>query len=75
MAKICIDPGHCKKQNRSPGIPEYYESEMVWKLSNLKKNYLLEMGNTVIMTRTDPNRTAMTFRKNLRKESDRSSRQ
>ena len=56
MAKICIDPGHCKKQNRSPGIPEYYESEMVWKLSNLKKNYLLEMGNTVIMTRTDPNK-------------------
>jgi N-acetylmuramoyl-L-alanine amidase len=56
MARICIDPGHCKEQNRSPGIPEYYESEMVWKLANMKKNYLMEMGHTVIMTRTDPNK-------------------
>ena len=40
MAKICIDPGHYGKQNRSPGIPEYYESEMVWKLANLQKKYL-----------------------------------
>lgn len=56
MAKICIDPGHFGKRNQSPGIPEYYESEMVWKLSNKKKLYLLEMGHTVIMTRSDPNK-------------------
>ena len=54
MAKICIDPGHYGKYNRSPGVPEYYESEMVWKLSQMQKRYLEEMGHTVILTRTDP---------------------
>lgn len=56
MAKICIDPGHYGKYNRSPGIPEYYESEMVWKLAQLQKKYLEQMGDTVILTRTDPNK-------------------
>ena len=56
MAKICIDPGHYGKYNRSPGVPEYYESEMVWKLSQLQKKYLEQMGHTVILTRTDPNK-------------------
>lgn len=56
MAKICIDPGHYGKYNRSPGVPEYYESEMVWKLSQLQKKYLEQMGHTVVMTRTDPNK-------------------
>ena len=54
MAKICIDPGHYGKCNRSPGVPEYYESEMVWTLSYLQKAYLEQMGHTVIMTRSDP---------------------
>lgn len=56
MAKICIDPGHYGKYNRSPGIPEYYESEMVWKLSLLQKKYLEQMGHEVILTRTDPSK-------------------
>lgn len=56
MAKICIDPGHYGKYNRSPGVPEYYESEMVWKLSNMQKRYLETMGHTVILTRTNPDK-------------------
>ena len=56
MAKICIDPGHCKKQNRSPGIPEYYESETVWKLAQMQKKYLEQLGHEVVMTRDDPNK-------------------
>lgn len=56
MAKICIDPGHYGKYNRSPGVPEYYESEMVWKLSQLQKKYLEQLGDTVILTRNDPNK-------------------
>lgn len=56
MAKICIDPGHYGKYNRCPAIPEYYESEMVWKLSQLQKKYLEELGHTVILTRNDPNK-------------------
>lgn len=54
MAKICIDPGHFGKYNRSPGVPEYYESEMVWELSQLEKKYLEALGHTVILTRTNP---------------------
>lgn len=56
MAKICIDPGHYKKQNRSPGIPEYYESECVWKLSQMLRKHLEKLGHEVVMTRTDPNK-------------------
>lgn len=56
MAKICIDPGHYKKQNRSPGVPEYYESECVWKLSQMLKTHLEKLGHEVVMTRTDPNK-------------------
>lgn len=56
MAKICIDPGHYGKYNRSPGVPEYYESEVMWKLANLQKKYLEALGHTVILTRTNPNK-------------------
>lgn len=50
--KICLDAGHYGKINRSPGIPEYYESDMVWKLHLLQKKHLEALGATVIMTRT-----------------------
>lgn len=48
---ICIDAGHYGKYNRCPAIPEYYESDMAWKLHILLKNYLEQMGATVIVTR------------------------
>lgn len=50
--KICIDAGHHGKQNRSPVVPEYYESEMNWKLHLLLKKYLEEYGVEVITTRS-----------------------
>lgn len=53
MAKICIDAGHYGRYNRSPGIKEYYESDMTWKLSLLQKKYLEQLGHTVILTRTN----------------------
>lgn len=56
MAKVCIDPGHYGKYNQSPGVPEYYESEVVWKLSMLQKKHLEAKGIEVIMTRTDPSK-------------------
>lgn len=56
MGKICIDPGHYGKYNRSPGVPEYYESDMTWKLANMQKKYLEALGHTVILTRDDPNK-------------------
>ena len=48
---ICIDAGHYGKYNRCPAIPEYYESDMAWKLHILLKNYLEALGATVIVTR------------------------
>lgn len=49
--KICLDAGHYGKYNRCPAIPEYYESDMAWKLHLLQKKYLEEKGATVLTTR------------------------
>ena len=51
MAKICIDAGHYGKVNRSPVVPEYYESDMAWELHLLLKTELEKRGNSVITTR------------------------
>lgn len=52
--KICIDAGHYGKYNRSPAVPAYYESDMVWKLHLLQKKFLEEYaGVEVITTRKD----------------------
>lgn len=56
MKKVCIDPGHYGKYNICPDIPEYYESEMVWKLSHLQEKYLKELGIDVVITRSDANK-------------------
>ena len=50
--KICLDAGHHGKQNRSDVVPEYYESDMNWKLHLLLKKYLEEYGVEVITTRS-----------------------
>ena len=52
---ICLDAGHSGKYNRCPAIPEYYESDMAWKLHLMLKKYLEEMGARVILTRPDQN--------------------
>lgn len=52
--KICLDAGHYGKYNRSPAIPEYYESEMNWKLHLLLEKYLKQYDIEVITTRADP---------------------
>lgn len=49
--KICLDAGHYAKNNRSPVVPEYYESEMNWKLHKKLKTYLEGYGFEVIVTR------------------------
>lgn len=51
--KICLDAGHYAKYNRSPAVPEYYESQMNWKLHNLLKKALEGYGVEVIQTRAD----------------------
>ena len=53
--KICLDPGHYAKYNRCPGIPEYYESEVMWKFHLLLKKELEALGATVITTRANAN--------------------
>lgn len=49
--KICLDAGHSRKYNRSPVLPDYYESDAMWKLHLLQKRYLEETGFQVITTR------------------------
>lgn len=49
--KICLDAGHYGKYNRSRVVPEYYESDMNWKLHLLLKTELEKYGIQVITTR------------------------
>lgn len=49
----CIDAGHYGKYNRSPVVPEFYESDMNWKLHLLLKKDLEKRGVKVILTRKD----------------------
>lgn len=53
MAKVCIDAGHYGKYNRSPVVPDYYESEMNWKLHNKVAAQLVAYGVEVVKTRTN----------------------
>ncbi len=50
---VCIDAGHYGKYNRSPAVPEYYESEMNWKLHLLLKAELEKYGIKVTQTRSN----------------------
>lgn len=50
--KVCLDAGHYAKYNRSPVYPDYYESDMTWKLHNYLAAELEKYGITVIKTRT-----------------------
>lgn len=51
--KVCLDAGHYGKYNRSPVVPEYYESDMTWKLHLLLKEYLESYGVGVVTTRSN----------------------
>lgn len=53
---VCLDAGHCGKQNRSPAVLDFYESELNWKLHNLLANRLAEYGIKVVKTRSDLNK-------------------
>ncbi|HAN20929.1 MAG: hypothetical protein A2Y15_02935 [Clostridiales bacterium GWF2_36_10] len=50
--KIMLDAGHYGKVNQSTVIPEYYESEVMWKLHLLLKNELEKFGFEVGTTRS-----------------------
>lgn len=51
--KVCLDAGHYGKYNRSPVVPEYYESDMTWKLHLMLKEYLESYGIGVVTTRSN----------------------
>lgn len=50
---VCLDAGHYGKYNRSPVVPEYYESDMNWKLHLLLKAELEKYVIQVKTTRAD----------------------
>lgn len=53
IADVCLDAGHYGKYNQSPADKSYYESEKMWELHLLQKQYLEAGGLTVITTRAD----------------------
>lgn len=68
---VCIDAGHYGKRNRSPVVPEYYESEMNWKLQGYQKEELEKYGIKVITTRRDKKKDlALLARGRASKDSD-----
>ena len=54
---ICLDAGHSGDSNRSPAVPEYYESNMSWTLHLLLKAALERYGIVVKTTRETKNTT------------------
>jgi len=50
---VCLDAGHFGKQNRSPVVTDFYESEINWKLHNLLSDRLEDYGIKVVKTRFD----------------------
>lgn len=50
---VCLNAGHSGKINRSPVVPEYYESEMTWKLHNYLAEELESYDIEVWKTRKD----------------------
>lgn len=68
---VCIDAGHFGKYNRSPVVPEYYESDMNWKLHLLLKAELEKLGISVITTRAEQEKDlALDLRGKASKDSD-----
>ena len=51
--KFMIDAGHYGKQRQSPVVPEYYESEMNWKLQNFLVEELSNYENAECATTRD----------------------
>ena len=51
--RICLDAGHYGKYNRSPVVPAYYESEVMWKFHLMQKEELEKRDMEVTTTRSD----------------------
>lgn len=68
---VCLDAGHCGKENRSSVVPEFYESEINWKLHNLLTKELQAFGIKVIKTRTEQSKDLeLTARGRMAKDCD-----
>ena len=68
---VCLDAGHYGKYNRSPVVPEYYESDMNWKLQNLLKAELEKYGIQVKTARADKDKDlALVARGKVSKDAD-----
>lgn len=51
--KVCLDAGHAGKENRSPVVAAFYESDFNWKLHLKLKKELESYGIEVITTRAN----------------------
>lgn len=55
--RICLDAGHAGKENQSPVVPAFYESDFSWKLHLKLKKALEAYGIEVSLTRTTQDET------------------
>lgn len=62
---VCLDAGHYAKYNRSPAVPEYYESDMNWKLHLLLKAELEKYGIAVKQTRSDKDKDLSVYQRGV----------
>ena len=68
---VCLDAGHYGKQNRSSAVPEFYESQINWKLHNLLADRLTANGIRVVKTRKDVGKDLeLTLRGKMAKDCD-----
>lgn len=51
--QVLLDAGHYGKRNRSPVVPEYYESEWAWKYHLMVRDELIARGVKADTTRPD----------------------
>jgi N-acetylmuramoyl-L-alanine amidase len=69
--RVLLDAGHYGKYNRSPAVPEYYESDFTWKYHLLLKAELENYGMEVDTTREDKDKDlAVVARGSLAKNYD-----
>ena len=67
MFTIMLDAGHYAKYNRSPVLPDYWESDFTWKLCKYLKEELQKYdGVKVGTTRSDKNKDLEVYKRGLK---------
>ena len=62
-----LDAGHYAKYNRSPVLPDYWESDFTWKLCKYLKEELQKYASVKVgTTRSDKNKDLEVYQRGLK---------